>query len=551
MAVERSVSGHTVMTIGKRLYFGFGSIIVIVLLLFIVNTVVVLRERSAGAQASVALESVQSLEAVQLKTMQIRLALQDYLLTGDVRRRDSLNREIGELTDLISKGKAKAPSDFLRDVIVRMEANEKNWTDKFATPLVAERARVDSGDATVADLQIFYAQKDPNAWIGTASAVLDEANAAIRKTTDESTTSAATVLSVGTWVSLGVTILAVLLCVGIAYQSARSITRPMQETVSVLRNIAEGEGDLTRRVNQSTDDELGEMGRWFNTFMVKLEGLIVRVAKSTEGVTGSSEKLFAVSHQMGVGAEETSAQASLVAAAAEQVTRNLQTVAAATEQMTASIGEISKNASAAAGVAAQAVDKARLANVTMKHLGESSAEIGEVVKVINSIAQQTKLLALNATIEAARAGAAGKGFAVVANEVKELANETAKATQQISDKVQAIRTGTDGAVIVIAEIGGIIAQMHDISTTIASAVEEQTATTKEIARNVAEAAMGESHVTENITSVAQAAESTSCGAHSTQTAAGELAGMATELHKIVGVFKYANGNHPVGVITRP
>src|SRR5258708_33040382 len=136
----------------------------------------------------------------------------------------------------------------------------------------------------------------------------------------------------------------------------------------------------------------------------------------------------------------------------------------------------------------------------MNHLGESSAAIGEVVKVIHSIAQQTKLLALNATIEAARAGVAGKGFAVVANEVKELANETAKATEQISLRIEAIRKSTDGAVQVIAEISGIISQMHEISTTIASAVEEQTATTKEIARNVTEAAIGESQVTENIES---------------------------------------------------
>jgi methyl-accepting chemotaxis protein len=191
------------------------------------------------------------------------------------------------------------------------------------------------------------------------------------------------------------------------------------------------------------------------------------------------------------------------------------------------------------------------ANVAMKHLGKSSAEISEVIKVIHSIAQQTKLLALNATIEAARAGAAGKGFAVVANEVKELANETAQATEQISEKIQAIRMGTDEAVAAIGEISGIIAQMHDISTTIASAVEEQTATTKEIARNVAEAAIGESQVTENITSVAQTAKSTSNGAQSTQAAAGVLAGMAAELQKIVAQFKYAAKNGDADAFAQP
>ena len=177
----------------------------------------------------------------------------------------------------------------------------------------------------------------------------------------------------------------------------------------------------------------------------------------------------------------------------------------------------------------------------MDRLGQAGIDIGEVLKVINAVAQQTKLLAINAAIEAARAGAAGKGFAVVAHEVKELANETAKATLQISDKIEAIRTGTHAAVAVIGDISGIIGQMHDISTMIASAVEEQTATTREIARNVTEAAIGESHVTENITSVAQAARVTSGGAKTTQDAAGELAGMAAELQKIVGVFKFAQG----------
>jgi methyl-accepting chemotaxis protein len=529
------------MTISKKLYLGFGSIVVILVLLFITNTVVVFQERSASRQAALALESVQSLEAVQLRMMETRLHLQDYLLTGDIREYEKMTLESGSLSNLFTKARRSlAQTDTMRDVLVRMETNERDWLDKFAAPLVAQRQRVDAGDSTANALQVFYAKQDPNAWTTASMSVLDEANAVIRKEQSESAASASTVLSIGTGVSTTVTILAILLCAGIAYRTARSITRPLEDTVGVLRNMAEGEGDLTRRVGQSTGDELGEMGRFFNIFIVKLEGLIGRVASSTKVMAGSSEQLFVVSHQMGVGAEETSMQANVVAAAAEQVTRNLQTVAAATEEMTASIGEIAKNASAAAGIASRAVERAQVANVVMDHLGQSSAEIGEVVKVINSIAQQTKLLALNATIEAARAGEAGKGFAVVANEVKELANETAKATKQISEKIEAIRSGTSQAVSVLGDISGIIAQMHDISTTIASAVEEQTATTREIARNVSEAALGESHVTENITSVAQAARMTSGGAKTTQTAAGELAGMAAELQKIVGVFKYAH-----------
>ena len=357
-----------------------------------------------------------------------------------------------------------------------------------------------------------------------------------RKTSEQNNSLASTsAYEVGATIVVGLA-----LAIGFGVWLTFSITRRIGQTASVLAAVADG--DFTKRLGRAGKDEVGQMSDALNRSLDQVTCTMQNIGRNSQSLASSSEELSAVSHQMSSNAEETSAQANVVAAAAEQATRNLQTVAAATEEMTASIGEIAKSASTAARVAARAVERAGVANVTMTHLGEASASIGEVVKVIHSIAQQTKLLALNATIEAARAGAAGKGFAVVANEVKDLANETAKATEQINQKIQGIRKGTDGAVEMIAEISSIIAQMHDISTTIASAVEEQTTTTKEISRNVNEAAVGESQVTETITSVAQAAKSTSVGAQSTQTAALELSRMATDLQRLVAQFKYANEN---------
>jgi hypothetical protein len=261
---------------------------------------------------------------------------------------------------------------------------------------------------------------------------------------------------------------------------------------------------------------------------------------STNAVTlaGSSEELAAVSQQMSANAEETAAQANVVSAASEQVSKNVQTVATGVEQMGASIREIAGNASEAARVATTAVKVAEKTNGTVAKLGESSVEIGKVIKVINSIAEQTNLLALNATIEAARAGEAGKGFAVVANEVKELAKETAKATEDIGQKIEAIQRDTREAVGAINQIGAIINQINDFQNTIATAVEEQTATTNEIGRNVVEAAKGSVEITQNIAAVAQAAQSTTEGASHTQQAAMELARMAGELQQLVAQFSY-------------
>ena len=261
------------------------------------------------------------------------------------------------------------------------------------------------------------------------------------------------------------------------------------------------------------------------------------IAQTAQTLASSSEELTALSQMMGSGASETAAQANVVSAASEQISKNVQTVATGTEEMSASILEIAKNANDAARVATTAVKVAETTNNTINKLGDSSAEIGKVIKVITSIAQQTNLLALNATIEAARAGEAGKGFAVVANEVKELAKETARATEEIGQKIEAIQADTKGAVSAIAEISTVINQINDISTTIASAVEEQTATTNEITRNVSEAAKGVAEIAQNITAVAQAAKGTADAAQDTQKASNQLAQLATGMQDLVNRTK--------------
>ncbi len=314
----------------------------------------------------------------------------------------------------------------------------------------------------------------------------------------------------------------------------------LREKVSQILSVvdAAANGDLTREMAFEGNDAIGQLATRLESFFEDLRQSVASIANNATALAGASEELSAVSEQMSSNAKETSNQAVVVSAASEQVSANVQTVATGVDEMTVAIREIAKSASDAARVSRQAVTVANNTNTTIEKLGESSAEIGKVLKVITSIAEQTNLLALNATIEAARAGEAGKGFAVVANEVKELAKETAKATEDISHKIEAIQVDTAGAVEAIREISQVINEINDISNAIASAVEEQTATANEMGRNVSEASKGSHEIAENITAVATAAQSTTQGANNSQEAAVELSRMASELQQLVNRFKY-------------
>ena len=293
---------------------------------------------------------------------------------------------------------------------------------------------------------------------------------------------------------------------------ATDITDKVFKVTKIMDVVTKAaEGDLTHTLDVSGADDLGKIGEGLSAFLTNLSKNIQLIGGNANTLASSVEELTAISQQLAGNAEETSAQANVVAAASEEVSKNVDTVATGTEEMGASIKEIAQNANEAAKVANSAVDVAKNTNATVTKLGESSVEIGQVIKVITSIAEQTNLLALNATIEAARAGEAGKGFAVVANEVKELANQTAKATEDISNKIEMIQTDTQSSVDAIGEITEVINRINDISNTIASAVEEQSATTAEIGRNVTEAAKGTQEIAQNITGVAEAAQSTTQG----------------------------------------
>ncbi|WP_433306759.1 methyl-accepting chemotaxis protein [Actinoplanes sp. CA-030573] len=328
--------------------------------------------------------------------------------------------------------------------------------------------------------------------------------------------------------------IALALGIGLALVVARMIVVPLHRISAVLDAMADG--DLTHSADVSQRDELGRMADGLRRATTTLRTTVGDLAHHATELSAAAGSLADTSRDSTRSAETGAAQAATVADSASIMSANIETVAAGAEEMGASIREISHSATQAAQVAARAVDVTSTTNAVMGKLGDSSAEVGNVIKVITAIAEQTNLLALNATIEAARAGEMGKGFAVVASEVKDLAQETAKATEDIGQRIAAIQADTAGAVAAIDEISEIIRQINDFQTTIASAVEEQTVTTNEMSRNVAEAATAGREVASTITDVASSVQLTTVGVGEANRAAGRLAEMSGDLRAIVGRF---------------
>ncbi|MCA0144957.1 methyl-accepting chemotaxis protein [Blastococcus sp. LR1] len=482
----------------------------------------------AYEQGTVPLEQLKSLEVTwwQLRYYRLLIGLE----TLDAATRAATQQSIESTSAALQEQMATLENASLGAEVMAAFIGFEEATAGYLSTLEELYAAVATNPAALQTLlpKLTAFEQQANETIAAAAAAADEFAAATAAEAQDAYESARTI----TFTIIGVGLVVSLV---LAMVIAQGVIRPVQRIREVLGQVAAG--DLTVRAGRTGGGELEDMAASLDETLDSIGTVLTLVSDSSTRLAAASQQLDGAAEGMRQNAQIAAGQADEVVASAGAVAASVDTVATGSSQMESAIREISQNASEASRVASQAVDVAEETTRTVGKLGDSSAEIATVIKLINGIAEQTNLLALNATIEAARAGEAGKGFAVVASEVKELAQETARATEDISKRVEAIQGDTAGAVDAISRISTVIGEIADFQTTIAAAVEEQTATTNEMNRNVAEAAQGSQGIAASISGLAAGTAETTQRVEEAQRAASELARMSGELQDAVSRFR--------------
>jgi methyl-accepting chemotaxis protein len=475
---------------------------------------------------SIPLDTVRSLQAAlweyQAHAARVRIPTDDWAFVQDEAKKSRAIREqLNELGRVVAGLPLDAEAQAALQTYKEASANYMTMVDKIssgpADPRVAEWIPVMTKEEV------------------RAQQALDAATEAARTHAAKAAQDAEDSYDTARVVTLAIVVAGLLVALALALLVARSVIRPLTRIREAL-DLAD-DGDLRVRVADTGNDELASVATSLNRTLDSLSGVLGLVDRSATSLAGSSRELTGTATAIAENTHSAAAQAQTISTSATEVSSSVDTVATGSEEMEAAIREIAENSKNAADVAAQAVTTAQATTRTVEKLGESTQEIASVVKMITAIAEQTNLLALNATIEAARAGDAGKGFAVVASEVKELAQETARATEDISTRVGAIQADTANAVHAIGEISLVIGKINDIQTSIAAAVEQQSLTTNEMNRNMIHAADGSKAIADNISGLADNAAQTNVRLEDAQRAAAELSRMSTDLQSALANFK--------------
>ncbi|TXR52968.1 methyl-accepting chemotaxis protein [Quadrisphaera setariae] len=519
------------LRIAHKLTAGFG-VVCLLLAAAVALGITQLRtsQHTVWSMSAVVVPGVQSSGEVRRAFAQSRLDLAGTVLAADAEASAAARQRVQEQDALLDA----AWKTYLATFPVSKASDRKAFETDLAAyrtarqPLLAsteapdEATFVATRDTSLAPLQV----RIDDVLARMQKAEIDNAAATGALGAERYRTAMVALLALG-----GVSVMAALV---VGTTVTRSITRPLASTLAVVQGLAAGR--LDQRVGHASRDEIGQLAQAVDTTVTTLASTIRDVATTSAGLTTTSQELSATATQLSTGAEESSAQSQVVSAAAEEISASIGTVAAASEQMGAAVRQIATSTADASTTASSAVTAVEGASLALQRLSASSGEIGDVVKLITSIAEQTNLLALNATIEAARAGELGKGFAVVAGEVKELARQTAQATESITARVAATLGDTEHAVAAISEISAVITRIDEIQTTIAAAVEEQSATTDEVVRSVSEVSSGSREIAVNISGVAAAADQSAAGASQVATTAAGVSRAAGELDRLMGFF---------------